>query len=239
MRSDTLTREQIVTAAIDLLDAEGLQGLNMRALGKRLGSAATAVYWHLGSKDDLVALAGDRVWHEIALPDLTSTDWRTAATAMATELYAMLSRHPWLIRAFGSFVVYGPGKARYDDHSLALFEAAGFAGAQADQAATAVFTYILGNALGAAAAATFPRKLNRAGGDAEERLRERVAKAREIATQFPRLRARLDTAAAEYAASPEHSFEFGLQAILDGLEAQLIAGSTPVDQDAPRSRRDH
>jgi AcrR family transcriptional regulator len=232
MRTGTLTREQIVAAAIDLLDAEGLEGLNMRALGKRLGSAATAVYWHLDNKDDLVALAGDTVWHEIALPDLTALDWRTAATAMATELYAMLTRHTWLVQAFGSFVVYGPGKARYDDHSIALFEAAGFTGAQADQATTAVFTYVLGNALGAAAAATLTRKLSRAGGNAEERLRERMAKARDIATRFPRLRVRLDTAAADYAEPPEHSFEFGLRAVLDGLEAELSARRTPADQDA-------
>src|SRR5215471_14287264 len=85
MRSDTLTLEQIVTAAIDLLDAEGLEGLNMRALGKRLGAAATAVYWHLESKDDLVALAGNQVWNEIALPELPAVDWRTAAAAMATD----------------------------------------------------------------------------------------------------------------------------------------------------------
>jgi AcrR family transcriptional regulator len=233
MRSDTLTRDQIVTAAIDLLDADGLEGLNMRALGKRLGAAATAVYWHLGSKDDLVALAGDQVWHEIALPDLTALDWRTAATSMATDLYAMLRRHPWLIQAFGSFVVYGPGKARYDDHCIAVYEAAGFTGAQADQAATTVFTFVLGNALGPAAAATLTRKLSRAGGNAEERLRESMAKARAVATQFPRLRVRLNTtAAAHYAASPENSFEFGLRAVLDGLEAQLIARRTPADQNA-------
>jgi hypothetical protein len=42
-------REHIVQAAVDLLDAEGLEGLNIRALGKRLDSAATAVYWHVGS----------------------------------------------------------------------------------------------------------------------------------------------------------------------------------------------
>ena len=59
MPRDTLTRDQIVTAAIDLLDAEGLEGLNMRSLGTRLGSAATAVYWHVGSKGDLIALAGE------------------------------------------------------------------------------------------------------------------------------------------------------------------------------------
>ena len=58
MPRDTLNREQVVNAAIDLLDSEGLEGLNMRALGKRLGSAATAVYWHVGSKDNLIALAG-------------------------------------------------------------------------------------------------------------------------------------------------------------------------------------
>src|ERR1700730_1300057 len=106
MPRDTLTREQIVKAAIDLLDTEGLEGLNMRALGKRLGSAATAVYWHVGSKNNLITLAGDQVWNEIALPDLTAVDWRTAAKMMATDLLAMLTRHLWLVQVFGSHMVY-------------------------------------------------------------------------------------------------------------------------------------
>src|SRR5256885_7287257 len=118
MPRDTLTREQIVGAAIDLLDAEGLEGLNMRALGQRLGSAATAVYWHVGSKANLIALAADQLWGEVSLPDLAATDWRTAAEEMATGLHAMLTHHPWLVQAFGTYMVYGPGKARYDDHSL-------------------------------------------------------------------------------------------------------------------------
>jgi AcrR family transcriptional regulator len=229
MPRDTLTREQIVKAAIDLLDTDGLEGLNMRALGNRLGSAATAVYWHVGSKDNLIALAGDQAWNEIALPDLTAVDWRRAATDMATDLYAMLGRHPWLVQAFGSFLMFGSGKARHDDHNLAIYEAAGFTGAQAAQAATTVFTFVLGNALGQAAAASLTRKLSRDGGNAEELMREGMAKAREIATQFPRLRARLDTAATDYGAAPDNTFEFGLQAILDGLEAQLIAHRTPAD----------
>ena len=99
--------------------------------------------------------------------------------------------------------------------------------------------YVLGNALGPAAMTTLPRKLRRAGGNGEERLRESMAKAREIATQFPRLRVRLDSAAAAYAAAPAHSFEFGLQAILDGLEARLGARRTPADQHARQPRRDH
>jgi len=47
MPRDTLTSEQIVKAAIELLDAEGLEGLNMRALGQRLGSAASAIRFSL------------------------------------------------------------------------------------------------------------------------------------------------------------------------------------------------
>jgi AcrR family transcriptional regulator len=231
---DTLTREQIVTAAIDLLDTEGLEGLNMRALGSRLSSAATAVYWHVGSKDNLIALASDQAWNEIALPGLTATGWRTAAAAMATGLHAMLTRHPWLVQAFGSQMLYGLGKARHDDHSIAIYEAAGFTSAEADQAMATVFTFVLGNALGSAAAASLTRKLSRDGGNADELIRASMATAREIAAQFPRLRVRLDTAAADFAEAPENTFEFGLQAILDGLEAHLTAHRMPADQNAPK-----
>ena len=222
MPRETLTREHIVAVAIDLLDAEGLEGLNMRALGRRLDSAATAVYWHVGSKDNLIALAGDQVWYEITLPDLELTDWRTAAVAMATSLHAMLIRHPWLLQAFGSFLMFGPGKARHDDHLVAIYEAAGFTGAQADQAAASVFTFALGNALGPAANASLTRKLG-AGGDAEQALRATMAEASQIAAQFPRLRARLQAGKAHYAAAPDNTFHFGLDAVLDGLAARLGA----------------
>lgn len=51
-----------------------------------------------------------------------------------------------------------------------------------------------------------------------------MTKAQEIAMHYPRLRVRLDTrAAADYAAAPDKTFEFGLQALLDGLEQELAA----------------
>src|SRR3954471_4755999 len=105
---------------------------------------------------------------------------------MATGLHAMLVRHPWLLQAFGSFLVFGPGKARHDDHTLAVYEAAGFTGALADQAAAIVFTFDLGNALGPAAASSLSRKLG-LDGNAEQLMRDSMAEAREIAAQFPRL----------------------------------------------------
>lgn len=139
---------------------------------------------------------------------------------MATDLHAMLIRHPWLVQAFSALVIYGPGKARHDDHNLAVYETAGFDGAQADQAVGTVFTFVLDNALGPAAESSLTRKLGRDGG---EELRESMAKARKIAAEFPRLRARLD-APASYGAAPQDTFEFGLNTILDGLQARLVDG---------------
>ncbi|MEO5866403.1 MAG: TetR/AcrR family transcriptional regulator C-terminal domain-containing protein [Sphingomonas sp.] len=220
MARDTLERNQIVRAAIDLLDEKGLDGLTMRSLGKRLGSAATAVYWHVGSKENLVKLAGDRVWSEIDLPDLTTVTWRVAARAMAGDLHAMLVRHLWLVQAFGSYVIYGPAKARYDDHSLALYEMAGLDAAQADQAAAAVLIFVLGDALGHAAAVSYERKLRLDDGNTKRAMDDSMADAREIAAQFPRLRARMASPAADYATAPHDSFSFGLEAILDGVDAR-------------------
>jgi AcrR family transcriptional regulator len=221
MVRETLSRDQIVTAALDLLDAEGLEGMNMRALGKRLDSAATAVYWHVGSRESLIALAADRAWAEVELPDPAGVGWRTAAHRMATSEHATLTRHLWLVQAFGHYQLYGPGKARHDDHSLAVYEAAGFAGAEADQATSAVFTFVLGNALGLAATASFTRKLGRDGGDVQALMQATRAEAAEVAARFPRLRARLELPSAGYGDAPGGSFEFGLQAVLDGLEARL------------------
>jgi hypothetical protein len=48
-----------------------------------------------------------QVWQEITLPDPTETEWRAAATRMATDLHAMLTRS---------------GMARHDDHNLAIYE---------------------------------------------------------------------------------------------------------------------
>ncbi|MFI9805183.1 TetR/AcrR family transcriptional regulator [Streptomyces sp. NPDC052301] len=234
MPRDTLTRDQIVRTAVDLLDDEGLEGLNMRSLGKRLGAAATAVYWHVKNKDALLLTAADRVWQEIELPPLDPTDWRGVATAMADRLHTMLVRHPWLVQAIGSHLLYGTGKARYDDHLLGVFETAGFGAEEADRAAGAVVTYVLGNALGASAVASLARKARRGGGDAGEQFGETLAKAAEAARPFPRLRARLDTpVATAYADAADGTYAVGLRALLEGLRPGEDPALPPEPAGAP------
>src|SRR3954465_3816370 len=54
-RTDALSRERIVQAAIEILDAEGESGLTFRALATRLSTGAGAIYWHVASKGELLA----------------------------------------------------------------------------------------------------------------------------------------------------------------------------------------
>jgi AcrR family transcriptional regulator len=236
MPRDTLTQEQIVRAAIELLDTDGVEGLSMRRLGDRLGSVATAVYWHVKSKDNLVVLAADTLWGEIQLSDPAEVGWRTAATRIAHDTYAMITRHPWLLSAMSSSLVYGPRKARYDDHCLAVYEAAGFPGAEADNAHKTVFAFVLATALGQAAELLWRARVRRGGGNEEEQLRDTIARASAIAMRFPRLRARIQALEhADPAAAGDQSFEFGLQVILDGLQGRLAA--RPVSANPGASSR--
>ncbi|MEV0384803.1 TetR/AcrR family transcriptional regulator C-terminal domain-containing protein [Nonomuraea sp. NPDC050643] len=227
MPRDTLTKEQIVRAAVEVLDAEGVDGLNMRRLGTQLGSAATAMYHHVKSKDKLVVLAADHVFGEIGLPDLDAAGWREAAAALARGAYEMIIRHFWLIPAMSTHLIYGPNKARYDEHCLTVYEAAGFAGPRADQAAATVLMFAIGAAQGEAAESAWRAHLRRSGADEEQELREAIAHIGEIAQRFPRLRARTTPSVEATASEPasEPAFEFGLAALLDGLQARLTAGS--------------
>jgi TetR/AcrR family transcriptional repressor of nem operon len=52
-----LTRTRVVRAALDFVDAHGIEALSMRKLGQQLGVEAMSLYNHVESKDDLVAEA--------------------------------------------------------------------------------------------------------------------------------------------------------------------------------------
>src|ERR1700742_778151 len=51
-----VTRERIVTVALELLDEAGLDGLTLRRLADRLGIRAPTLYWHVRNKRELLDL---------------------------------------------------------------------------------------------------------------------------------------------------------------------------------------
>lgn len=221
MARETLSREQIIRTAIGVLDADGLEGLNMRRLGSRLGCAPTAVYWHVHSKDELVVLAADELWDEISRPDPDVVGWRAAATMMATDLYAMITRHLWLAQAMGAYFIFGPRKASHDDHAIGVYEAGGFAGRQLDAAMNTVAMYVTGCALRDSAEAAMQRRLGPDPESQAEQLRKIMAEVTETVLAYPRLRARAEEYLDPDQIGSLRGFEWGLETIFDGLQAQI------------------
>ncbi|MGH3703837.1 MAG: TetR/AcrR family transcriptional regulator [Agromyces sp.] len=220
MARNTLTPEQIVRVATRLLDEDGIEGLSMRKLGAALGSGATSIYWHVTSREKLILLAADQVWSEIPLPDADEIGWRAAAASIASDTYAMLTRHLWLVPAFGNQVLYGEGLAAYEEHCYKVYEAAGFSGRELDWAVNTVFTFVLGTALGDAAASAVASDGNPA--DDQRAAIGDVEVAARIVDGHPRLRGRRDAYLGEDPRRLQsESLVFGVETILDGLAARL------------------
>ncbi|GAA2805237.1 TetR/AcrR family transcriptional regulator [Kribbella solani] len=219
-----LTQEQIVTEAIRLLDADGLEALTMRKLGAALGAVATAVYWHVANKDELLELVVDHVSGEVEVPEVTDrAEWRPAAEAAARNVRAMIVRHPWMAPMLAEVGMnfLGPNLLRTSDAMLGVYLAAGFELAEADQASKTVLGYVIG--IASVEAATIS-KLKRGGLDMATWQAEVWPAAVRATEPYPRLRALYAAnSGSDLEAGGEDTFSYGLNSILDGLEARSAA----------------
>ncbi len=96
-----LDRHQVVAAAIAWSDAEGLDGLSMRALANRLGVVPMALYKHVADKEDLIGAMVDAVVEEYADPDVQGP-WKDRVKARIDVARRAVHRHPWLCDAIVS-----------------------------------------------------------------------------------------------------------------------------------------
>lgn len=119
-----LDRDRIISVSVRLLDEEGPAKLSMRRLAAELGVTAMSLYWYVDTKDDLLELALDSVFTEIATARPTDTegapdpgqdpdpdsdsDWREDLRALAVSYRALLVRHPWVSPLAGKFLNIGP-----------------------------------------------------------------------------------------------------------------------------------
>lgn len=95
-REEALSRDRIVDAAIELLDAEGENGLTFRALAARLATGAGAIYWHIANKSELLVAASDAVVAR-ALSDVGAHSTpRKAIRSIALGVFEAVDAHPWV-----------------------------------------------------------------------------------------------------------------------------------------------
>jgi len=92
-RRTALTTEAIVAAAIEELDEAGVAGLSMRRIADRLGTGAASLYAHVSSKDELLELVFDQLVGQVALPEPDPLVWREQLQQMMRQLRQVLLSH--------------------------------------------------------------------------------------------------------------------------------------------------
>jgi TetR/AcrR family tetracycline transcriptional repressor len=94
-----LSRDRIITTAIDFVDKRGLTALTMRKLGKELGVEAMSLYRYVNGREDLLEGIVDRMVTELHLRSdnalLTATDgWQAYLQWLAHGVRSLARNHP-------------------------------------------------------------------------------------------------------------------------------------------------
>jgi TetR/AcrR family tetracycline transcriptional repressor len=92
---ERLSRDAVARAALDLVDAEGLDALTVRRLATGLGVTPMALYWHFKDKDALLDGVAEQLLADVALPPADAAAGWDAQLRVALEaLLAGLAAHP-------------------------------------------------------------------------------------------------------------------------------------------------
>jgi AcrR family transcriptional regulator len=212
-----LTLDRIARAAIEIADADGLGALSMRAVAERLGFTTMSLYRHVPGKAELLDVMVDTVNAESALLEQVEGGWRAKMEVCARAEWALFHRHPWVLHLAWNRPTLGPnGTAAYES-ALAALSGIGLS----DKEIVAVFTTLYGYVRGAARMSVDARQAERHTGQSDDEWwssRERFWQHLAVPERFPtlnRIRASVgfDTV--------DVDFEFGLERVLDGIEAMI------------------
>jgi AcrR family transcriptional regulator len=220
-RGPALTREHILTAALKIIDEDGVEALSMRRLGQALDRNPMAIYRHAQDKQALLDGVIEHVISELGAPhDLHSDrdgDWEDVLRRTAHTFRRVALAHPHVVPLLVTRPLSGPlamrplGTLRPLEELLELFSTAGFDPHGALHAARLFTGFLYGHVLH----------------EVQERVHNpdetddllRLGLHRLPITQFPRLRS-LATVLATYDGAAE--LDEGLTIILAGLRSQLL-----------------
>ncbi len=206
-RSPLLSRERIVSAALALIDAEGLAALSTRRLAGELGVSGPSLYNHFATKDELLEAVADTVIAQVDIGPLGVRPWPEALRTWAVSYRETLAAHPHLI----PITAHGPGRR---PHALRMADAvygaladAGWPPREATHIGALMRYFVVGAATGSFAAGF-------------------VDDPALYASDYPHLSAahRLQARGREI---DQGAFDTGLDALITGLELRFQAHVTP------------
>jgi AcrR family transcriptional regulator len=218
-RRSGLTRAEVLSAALALVDADGIEALTMRRLGKALGRDPMRLYRHAASKDALLDGVVESVLSELPLPAVPEgDDWEEGLRRTAHAFRALALAHPHVVplmvtRPLATPLALRPiGTLRPLEALLDLLMGAGFDGRGALHAYRLYIGFLYGHVLN----------------ELQERVQDpeesddllRLGLHRLPLREFPRLRA-LAGELSGY--DGERELDEGLDIILAGLRSQRTA----------------
>ncbi len=243
----TLTLEQVVTAAVESADADGLDKFSMRRVADRLGVGTMSLYTYVPAKAELLDLMLDAVRGE---RDPGGTDptgaarqssgdgvspegWRNELESRARGDLARHRRHPWMLQVAGARSVLGPHEMDAFEASLATVSGLGLSGGEMVSVVGLIGAYVRGAAKAVVSAEVAPVAT---GQSDDEWWAARAPLLAEVfdPDRFPMATAvqaagafdgddgddrPSDDATPYLLAEALANFEFGLQRVLDGIAA--------------------
>ncbi|MEO5780195.1 TetR/AcrR family transcriptional regulator C-terminal domain-containing protein [Arthrobacter oryzae] len=147
-----LSREIVLSAALELVDSEGLDALTMRRLGQELGRDPMGLYRYAENRAALLDGVSELVFNELAIfPD--DPDWQAQLRRIAHDLRLLALRHPNVVPLLVTRPLSTPlglrplGTLRPLEQILSLLIDAGFSPADALHVYRAYYGYLYGHIL--------------------------------------------------------------------------------------------
>lgn len=220
-----LSVDGVVDEAVALADGAGLDAVTMRALARRLSVSPMALYTYVPGKAELLDCMVDTVHARMPRRAWTAdASWRDRLRTVAEDNRALYADHPWAARVSTARPPLGPGSIAKYEHELAALDDTGLGDVETDAALGFLQGFVQ-------AAAIASQESMRSRSEAEWWAEAGPLLGRVLDTErYPRAVRVGGAAGASQGAAydAERAYRFGLERVLDGLEAIIEpVGRTP------------
>ena len=138
-----LSVDDIVDCALKLIEREGVAKLTMRRLADELGMSSMITYYYVKSKDEMLDLIIERVWHGVAIPGPELGDWQARLRTISMDFRKALVKYPGLVQVIQTRPMPPSARAHAEFTDRLLIEA-GMDETLVYAVSFAVFHYMLG-----------------------------------------------------------------------------------------------
>lgn len=206
-----LDLERIVAAAVGVAASEGIEAVSMSRVATELGSSAMSLYRYVAAKDELLALMIDAAFDTPVAAAPPDEGWRAGMTRWAWTYHDALRRHPWVLRVPISGPPVTPNQIAWLEDGLRALGGTGLTEPEKLSVILLVSGYVRNEA-------TLAADLQTGSAPIMPRWGRQIA-ALTDPERFPALHAALATEVFDQDDDPDDEFMFGLERVLDGIEA--------------------